>query len=272
MGEDPAATPTADSQRPFASPSASSEKAVLAPLTLSPGSRQAERSYCPTRGREAHPGRRRAARGHTMAEAEPDQNFLAASARVSLGASAGRMLRSPENLVTSAQPGASPIPTLAGREQPPLPFSAPRPMPLFTRSAYAPPTPHSPRVWPVGEVRSAPPELSRTSKARAGDRTNPVQRRGWGVAGGPGPGGTAKKSRNKTKQNARREMIRSPGRLFYLPGGIPSTWPVGTIGLPFSPPQLSALGRRRGGERDPLSLRLRLSRAWTSGEASLQHT
>lgn len=153
MGEDPAATPTADSQRPFASPSASSEKAVLAPLTLSPGSRQAERSYCPTRGREAHPGRRRAARGHTMAEAEPDQNFLAASARVSLGASAGRMLRSPENLVTSAQPGASPIPTLAGREQPPLPFSAPPPH-AFVHSLCLR-TPHTPLPQGLAGGRSS---------------------------------------------------------------------------------------------------------------------
>ena len=175
----------------------------------------------------------------------------------------------------SAQPCRVPHPN-TGRQgaAAPVPSRHPSPhMPLFTLPTHPTPNTPLPRVWQVGEVPSAPRELSRTSKARKGDRTN---RCGTGVGGGWGAWARrrSKKDQKQNQQNTRREMIRSSSRLFYLPGGTPDTWLVGTIGLPFFLLQLSmqALGKRRGGRGRSLSLRVPLRRAWTPGEASLQHT
>lgn len=186
---------------------------MLAPLTLSPGSRRAERELLPHSGQRGSPWEAQGRAGSHGGRGGTRPEFPGSSCR-SLPRSLSRQ-DAPKAREVGDVGSALPRPPSqhwqAGSSRP-FPSWHPSPhMPLFTRSAYPPPTtPHSLQSLAGGRSSSAPPELSRTSKAHTEDRTN---RCSTGVGGGWGAWARrhSKKDQKQNQQNTRREMIASPG-------------------------------------------------------------
>lgn len=153
----------------------------------------------------------------------------------------------------SAQPCRVPHPN-TGRQgaAAPVPSRHPSPhMPLFTLPTHPTPNTPLPRVWQVGEVPSAPRELSRTSKARKGDRTNPVRHRGGGWLGGLGQEAQQKRPETKpTEHQAGDDPIFK--QAFLPPRGNTGHMASGNNRPSFlpSPAEHASSGEEERGERE----------------------
>ena len=126
--------------------------------------------------------------------------------------------------MTSAQPGRVPHPNAGGQGAAALPFPAPPTPPQCLCSLALPAHPPHPTPPGSGQWRSSlcSPELSRTSKARAGDRTN------WCSAGvGAWARGPSKKEQrqNQTEGQAgddpisRQALLPPRGNTQHMAGG-----------------------------------------------------
>lgn len=189
---------------------------MLAPLTLSPGSRRAELELLPHSGQRGSPWEAQGRAGSHRGRGGTRPEFPGSSCR-SLPRSLSRQ-DAPKARevgdVSSALPRPPSRHWQAGSSRP-FPSWHPSPhMPLFTRSAYPPP--HNTPL---------PPESGRWEKFLRSPRTEPdIQgaHRGQdepvqhGVGGGWGAWARrhSKKDQKQNQQNTRREMIASPGRLF----------------------------------------------------------
>ena len=193
-------------------------------------------------------------RGHTVAEAGSDQNFLAPPAVVSLGASAGRMLRSPEKLVMSAQPCRVSHPN-TGRQgaAAPVPSRHPSPhMPLFTLPTHPPPQHPTTPSLAGGRSSLCSPRTEPDIKGAQRGQDEPGAAQGWGVwLAGLGQEAQQKRPETKsTEQQAGDDLI---SRQAFLPPGGNTGHMAGGNNRPFflpSPAEHASSGEEKRGERE----------------------